>query len=135
MANSDNVVRVGLTPKYKDATTLLEIMDTTPQTPQVFDGDPVIGKDHVTRRLYATPAAEFEMRRWTLPLGSAATIDKGDVPAVLLIVEGEVDLAWAKGSATFRKGESALLPACLDAYTLHATADADVFQAAVPGTF
>lgn len=132
MANSDNVVRVGLTPKFKDARTLLEIVDTTPQTPAPLDGAPVTGEDGVTRWIYATPAAEFEMRRWQLPRGTGATVEKGEVPAVLLVVEGAIVLSWAGGEATYRKGQSAFLPACLHTYTVRATSDADLFQAAVP---
>lgn len=132
MANSDNVVRVGLTPKFKDARTLLEIMDTTPQTPAPLDGAPVTDGEGVTRWVYATPAAEFEMRRWQLPRGTGATVEKGEVPTVLLVVEGAVMLSWAGGETTYRKGQSAFVPACLHTYTLHATSDADLFQAAVP---
>jgi len=132
MANSDNVVRVGLTPKFKDARTLLEIMDTTPQAPTPLDGAPVTSEDGVIRFIYATPAAEFEMRRWQLPGGTGTTIEKGEVPAVLLVVEGEVSLSWAGGQTTYCRGQSAFLPACLHAYTICAKSDADLFRAAVP---
>ncbi|MCU0521168.1 MAG: mannose-6-phosphate isomerase, class I [Anaerolineae bacterium] len=134
MANSDNVVRVGLTPKFKDARTLLEIMDTTPMTPHVLDGDPATDQSGITRWIYTTPAAEFEMRRWALPQGASHTIDKGEVPAVLLVVEGEVTVTSPAGQTTYGRGDSAFLPACLRTYGLHATADADIYQAAVPVT-
>ena len=42
MANSDNVVRVGLTSKFKDAGTLLQIVDATPGKPQYLKANPAM---------------------------------------------------------------------------------------------
>ena len=33
MANSDNVMRLGLTPKFKDKQTILQLLDFSPNTP------------------------------------------------------------------------------------------------------
>ncbi len=84
MANSDNVVRVGLTPKFRDAETLLRIVDATPRTPEVLTGDRV--DDACT--VYETPAAEFEMRRWSLPADTERVMEDAGGPAILLVVKG-----------------------------------------------
>ncbi|MFQ5558573.1 MAG: mannose-6-phosphate isomerase, class I, partial [Acidimicrobiales bacterium] len=99
MANSDNVVRGGLTSKPVDATTLLEIVDPTPGGPEVLDPEPVGG---VAR--YETPAAEFVLERveiageWTLAPG----------PAILLCTGGAVTVgphALARGGAVWVRAD------------------------------
>ncbi len=132
MANSDNVVRVGLTPKYKDAETLLRIADTTPQQPQILEGDACTLREGVTAATYRTPAPEFEVRRWRLAPGTEHILDKGSGPAILLVTAGAVELAWDGGHADYRQGDSAFLPACLAECTVHAKDDSELFLARVP---
>ena len=82
MADSDNVVRAGLTSKHVDAATLLEIVDGAPGPAPVQRPEPVDGV--VT---YGTPAAEFCLRR--LDVAGSSALEVG--PAVLLCIEGCVD--------------------------------------------
>src|SRR5206468_2002380 len=56
MANSDNVVRVGLTGKFKDTPALIEIMQYDPKPVDIFHADPTS-----ERVVYRTPAPEFEV--------------------------------------------------------------------------
>ena len=127
MANSDNVVRVGLTPKFRDAETLLRIVDATPRAPEVLTGERV--DDACT--VYETPAAEFEMRRWSLPANVERTMTNASGPAILLVVKGQVDLTWHGGQEVLRTGDAVFIPACLDAYSLRTGGGAEVFEAAV----
>jgi len=133
MASSDNVVRVGLTPKYRDAVTLIKIVDTAPRLPEILDGNPITLPSGVTAANYPGPAAEFEMARLVLPAGAGFEVTKGDRPAVALVIRGSIDLLWEGRQDTYAQGASAFLPACLDRYTVHATADAEVMIANVPG--
>lgn len=82
MADSDNVVRAGLTSKHVDAATLLEIVDGAPGTAPVQQPEPVDGV--VT---YVTPATEFCLR--CLDVAGSSALEAG--PAVLLCIEGCVD--------------------------------------------
>ena len=62
MANSDNVLRGGLTSKHVDVAELLRVLDFTPRTPPVLRGAPDGGWVR-----YDTDAAEFLLRRFESP--------------------------------------------------------------------
>lgn len=132
MANSDNVVRVGLTPKYKDAATLLDIVDATPQAPAILTGERMVEDGGAAATVYRTPATEFEIRRWTLAPGADTTLLLANRPTVLLVTAGDATMTWDGGRALYRQGESAFLPACLKTLTLQTTGGAEVIVATVP---
>ncbi len=127
MANSDNVVRVGLTPKFKDAGTLLEIIDATPQKPTPLTGTTV--GDACT--VYETPADEFEIRRWSLAAGTEHRVTPDNRPAIVLMTKGRVDLVWEGGSEALRQGDALFVPAGLKRYALRAHEDSTLFEASV----
>jgi len=133
MANSDNVVRVGLTPKFKDAETLLEIVDTTPGTPAVIRGEEYFqSKAGVIFVDYQVPVSEFRVRRWALTGGAEVTVDKRERPAILLVIDGTIELYWSSEHQPYHRGDALFLPACLECYNIHATGGAELFQAEVP---
>jgi mannose-6-phosphate isomerase len=136
MANSDNVVRVGLTPKYRDAQTLLEIVDPTPGAPDVLTGTPdpsvTLLAGEARAVVYATPAPEFEVRRVTLAPGAALELPTGGGPAVLLVTEGRAALTWSDGTTSAGRGASYVLPACLPRISLRSEPGAEVFVSATP---
>ena len=82
MADSDNVVRAGLTSKHVDPTALLEILDGTASDVLVQRPEPVDGI--VT---YRSAAPEFSLQR--LEVDGSATVAAG--PAVLLCTDGCLD--------------------------------------------
>jgi mannose-6-phosphate isomerase len=127
MANSDNVVRVGLTPKYRDAATLIEILDYRPAPVPILEA-PV----EVREVVYHTPAAEFQVSRWHLASTESKRAALRDRPEILLVLSGEVRVGWSGGEETYRQGESMLLPACLLGAVVEATAPTTIFRAEVP---
>ncbi len=136
MANSDNVVRVGLTPKFRDAEALIEIVDPTPGPPPVLTGardatvTPLAGTAESV--VYRTPAPEFVVRRVSLDAGAVVELPTGGRPAILLVTAGAVVLTWPGGIEPVARGRSYFLPACLPAVTMRSGEDAEVFVAAVP---
>ncbi len=94
MADSDNVVRAGLTSKHVDAATLIEIVDGAPGPAPIQHPEPVDGV--VT---YRAAASEFSLRR--LEVEGSLTVTAG--PAVLLCTDGCVE---ANG-ATLDRGTAA----------------------------
>jgi mannose-6-phosphate isomerase len=136
MANSDNVVRVGLTPKFRDAGALLEIVDPTPSEPQILTGvedpavTPLAGKVHA--EVYVTPAPEFEIRRVMLEAGAVVELSKVGRPAVFLVTDGSVVLTWPGGVEPAPRGASYFLPACMSKVFVRSGEDAEVFVASVP---
>ncbi len=126
MANSDNVVRVGLTPKYRDAEALIEILDCRLGPVPILEG---MGTEEV---VYHTPAPEFLVSRWHMPPGRRKRAGLYDRPEILLVLRGAVRIEWENGEEIFRRGASMLLPACLRGATLQALEPATVFRAEVP---
>ena len=82
MADSDNVVRAGLTSKHVDPAALIQIVDGVPSDAPIQHPGPVDGV--VT---YSTPAPEFSLRR--LEVEGSLTAAAG--PAVLLCTDGCVE--------------------------------------------
>ncbi len=78
MANSDNVLRAGLTPKHVDVDELLRVVRCEPVALDVLTPAP--------DGAYASPAPEFRLRRPPLP----ATLHG---PAIVLCTEGAATLA------------------------------------------
>ena len=99
MANSDNVLRGGLTSKPVDVASLLDIVDTGPARPSIQRPDVVAGV-----ALYDSPTAEFSLRR--LEIDEQTQIEVAG-PAVLLCVGGAVDA----GPHTLDRGSAAWIPA------------------------
>jgi mannose-6-phosphate isomerase len=84
MANSDNVLRGGLTPKHVDVGELMKVLDFTPLDVEVLHGDPAGDGEWV----YPTPAAEFRLSR--LEPGAEGREITHHGPQVLLTIEGEL---------------------------------------------
>jgi mannose-6-phosphate isomerase len=126
MANSDNVVRVGLTPKFKDAQALVDILADEPQPVAILDGS------DAPEVVYRTPAHEFQVgRRRMRPGEERAEVSDGRIE-ILLITRGAVRLGWDGEEETFRQGESILIPAILDRFTVRAESAVELFKAEVP---
>eukprot|EP01116_Phalansterium_solitarium_P009059 TRINITY_DN2306_c0_g1_i1.p1 TRINITY_DN2306_c0_g1~~TRINITY_DN2306_c0_g1_i1.p1 ORF type:complete len:421 (+),score=169.19 TRINITY_DN2306_c0_g1_i1:248-1510(+) len=90
MAASDNVVRAGLTPKYKDVETLTSMLTYRTGAPTVLRGDSSDGVRHT----YPAPIDDFLLETLTLPADS--TYDVGGRPAasILLCFEGCGQVCW-----------------------------------------
>ena len=102
MADSDNVVRGGLTSKHVDIVALVEIIDGTAaeepvQRPQPVDGIVV----------YRTPVAEFSLRRVDVGGASPAMGPPVEGPSVLLCTDGCVEA----GGLTLDRGGAAWVAA------------------------
>ena len=105
LANSDNVVRAGLTGKHVDVPELLKLTDPAVPVP-VIEPRPAGGGVSV----YQTPAPEFRLYRAEIP--AAALTLPGDGARLLLCDEGIVTLrAAAGGGLKAGRGESCFLSA------------------------
>jgi mannose-6-phosphate isomerase len=126
MANSDNVLRCGLTPKHVDVGALAAVVDFRPGPPSLVPATPGAGAEvH-----YRTPAAEFALSRLEVP--GAVTLED-DGPQILLCTEGSVVLRQAPGtSLTLGRGASAFLPAAGAPAEL--TGAASLYRVRVPGS-
>ena len=86
MACSDNVVRAGLTPKYRDVSTLCSMLTYAAAAPRVLAGSAV---DACTVA-YAAPVPEFLLQRTELP-AEAYALPTTHAAAVLIVLDGTAD--------------------------------------------
>jgi mannose-6-phosphate isomerase len=105
LANSDNVVRAGLTPKHIDVPELLKLTDPAAEVP-VIDPRPIGGGVSV----YDSPAPEFHLYRAELGAGEVALPAAGG-PRIVLCVEGDGVLQSNAGTLKVTRGESCYLSA------------------------
>ncbi|MGH6655630.1 MAG: mannose-6-phosphate isomerase, class I [Actinocrinis sp.] len=128
MANSDNVIRAGLTPKHIDVPELVRVLD-----PEV--AVPILTARQVTAGVeeFDTPVPEFKLRRLTATraAGPVRVLSDGQ-PRILLCVEGEVTVTSAAGATVaLRRGRSCFLSAADAGVTV--TGDARLFLASPGG--
>ncbi len=96
MANSDNVLRGGLTPKHIDVPELMDVVDFTPLA------DPIVPPlESLVGCTYPTPAPEFQLTR--LDLEGHDLAGQCAWPAIALCTAGDV--------SSLRRGQSAFLRA------------------------
>ena len=128
MANSNNVLRGGLTRKHIDVDALLEVLHVDPHDPEIIRPRSEAGHPDVLA--YDTPAAEFALRRLRLPASARHEIAPDSV-LLGLVVEGAVEISGAGTVLALAKGGCFLLPAGCAA-CIQAGSDADLALATVP---
>ena len=125
MANSDNVLRCGLTPKHIDVPELLRVVRFASGDPGVLR--PEAGPDG--EELYAAPIDEFRLSRYVLAAGADARPLDPATPQILLCTHGQAALRDGAGNTlTLGRGESAFVPA---GERTELTGEGTVFRATV----
>lgn len=132
MANSDNVLRGGLTPKHVDVPELLRVLDFTPTDESAL-------RPRSTREgieiVYDTPASEFAvsvLRIEGADLGHETDAPtRHDGPQVLLCTEGSVQVHAKSSVLTLDRGAAAWVAADDGPIRLVADQPASVFRATV----
>ncbi|KAF6259281.1 RmlC-like cupin domain-containing protein [Scenedesmus sp. NREL 46B-D3] len=94
MAASDNVIRAGLTPKFRDTAVLCESLTYNTGTPEVLTGQRV--HDHV--KAYRPPFDEFEIQHIEVPAGESVAVPTNPGPLLLLVHAGAGAAKAAEGS-------------------------------------
>ncbi len=111
MANSDNVLRGGLTSKYIDADELNAILDFNPFMPEIIK--PLdSGQSGQSAFVYKTGCKDFELKYY---LGKGGTVRYNiSEPSIIFVTDGNLTLKDITGDKTLmlKKGESAFLPSC-----------------------
>ncbi|MEU6170086.1 mannose-6-phosphate isomerase, class I [Streptomyces tanashiensis] len=103
MANSDNVLRCGLTPKHVDVPELLRVVRFEPNDPAVLRPEASPSGEEV----YETPIDEFRLSRFARAEGAAPTDLTAPTSQILLAVAGSPRV----GGVTLGPGESVFVPA------------------------
>ena len=128
MANSDNVLRGGLTNKKVDVPELLKQVRFEPVVPKIIKGLKV---NDSMEEAFITPAADFELRRMVLASNSSIEI-ASHTTDIFLVTEGTVNASADKITIPLQKGECFLSTEGARIH-LHAGSEgAVVFHATVP---
>ena len=127
MANSDNVLRGGLTVKHVDVAELLRILVFKQTPPQIIEPHPVSDCE----RRYRVPAREFGLSVIEARTGACFPENQGSAE-ILLCIQGEARLREeVSGDITvLTRGASAFVPACTGRYEI--TGDSRIFRAFIP---
>jgi mannose-6-phosphate isomerase len=128
LANSDNILRCGLTPKHVDVPELLRVVDFSCCDMPVLTGEP-----GDCGAVYHTDAPEFELSRCEWPAGEHGGVRVGPgLPQILLCTAGKV-LVRAEGGAELEltRGQSMWLSASDPAVEVRPASDArtQIFRA------
>ncbi|MGY4102362.1 mannose-6-phosphate isomerase, class I [Nocardia sp. R16R-3T] len=130
MANSDNVLRGGLTPKHVDVPELLRVLDFEPIDLPVVLPEPAGGRSV----RYRTPAPEFALRRLDLIAGSGLVPLASAGPGIVLCTAGTVRLLQGLSELVLERGAAAWISAADTEIRAQAVdGDAQLFCACVGG--
>lgn len=138
MANSDNVLRCGLTQKHVDVTELLRVVNPQSKVPV----NVAVQKINLCERLYITTAVEFQLSQISVDIDNSFVSQSDRCVEILLCVEGEGEIAeYTHGQTvgnscceifceTFSTGHVFLIPASADQYRIRGRAR--LYKATVP---
>ena len=128
MANSDNVLRGGLTPKHIDVPELLKVLNFNPRPVNILKAT----QKNMNESMYASQADEFVLSVVSISAKNAYRSSESRSVEILLCTEGR---ACIKDEGTqdiinIKKGDSIIIPAAVIAYSI--SGDALMYKAAVP---
>jgi len=121
MANSDNVLRGGLTPKHVDVEELLRVLTFSAVSPKLLEP----AGDDAQARVYPSQAEEFELSVLNVaPSAPVVFAQRPPIPEIWLCVEGRIDFKWPQSDRGLQiaRGESVFVPAQVDRYEMHGAA-------------
>jgi len=101
MANSDNVLRGGLTAKHVDVAELIKALDFSPSQPRII-------RPQSPCFTYPAPCEEFSLSVVRGSGGAAAFA--APCPSICIVTEGEAVFSGGGADTALRQGESAFVP-------------------------
>ncbi len=134
MANSDNVLRGGLTPKHVDVPELLRVLDFVGADIEVLDPAPSSGSGQSGSGSYeyVTPAPEFRLTRLEFDANSTDIVVDASGPRILICTDGAVTATCGTDTLDLDRGRAAWIAADEPAIHLSTrTPTAQVFSAVV----
>ncbi|MBN1906442.1 MAG: mannose-6-phosphate isomerase, class I [Deltaproteobacteria bacterium] len=129
MANSDNVLRGGLTQKHIDKDELMRILSFVPGKPQVITGN----NNGRFETFYKTSSEEFILSLISLPEKDSIYKKEGERSIeIMLCTEGKATIIDTSdgNSLDIKKGMSLLIPAAVSGYYIEGKAT--IYKASVP---
>lgn len=125
MANSDNVLRGGLTTKHIDVKELLKLVICEATYPVIIKGEQI----SLYEKIYKTPAPDFQLSVFELEAGDSISF-KPDSVEILLLTEGMAKLNDADTTVNLQPGNPSAVIFPGQTVNLSAAAKSTVFRAA-----
>ncbi|NQT65646.1 MAG: mannose-6-phosphate isomerase, class I, partial [FCB group bacterium] len=125
MANSDNVLRGGLTPKKVDIPGLIKILK--------FDNDglkKIQPKFNKGEYIYQTSAAEFQLSKIIVKDNEPFVRSNILSAEIILCAEGTGLITWSDSSHELKQGESVFIPFAISEYSIEGSTE--LFRVVVP---
>jgi mannose-6-phosphate isomerase len=128
MANSDNVLRGGLTPKHIDVPQLLNVVQFEPRKINILAAK----ENGKNEKIYFTPAEEFVLSSICVSDKSRYESSTSRSLEILLCTNGKAFIKDSGAMDVFmiEKGRSVVIPAAVNRYTI--SGNAVFYKAAVP---
>ena len=128
IANSDNVLRGGLTPKHIDHDALMHTIQFEAKDPGIMNAH----ENSRTEAFYRTPAEEFSLGVLSIDSGMAHQSPEHHNVEILLLTKGRCTLETLAGGVQLelQQGDSVLVPAAAGVYRL--AGQGVVYRASVP---
>ena len=127
MANSDNVLRGGLTPKHIDVPELLKHVIFEETKPVILKGN--IELNDVERK-YKTPAPDFELSEVSINRENSYS-GKSSSVEIFILMEGEAEVREKEASLVLQKGASFMTVAGAE-YQISTSSHAVLYKATTP---
>lgn len=127
MANSDNVLRGGLTPKHVDVPELLKHVTFEETVPNILFGD--LQSDGI-ERIYKSPAPDFELSQINLNNGKKYN-SRSKTVQIIMAIEGDAEIQENSTCLNLKSGEAALLLAN-SSYRITTKSSAILYKATTP---
>lgn len=103
MANSDNVIRAGLTSKFVDVKNLLKVLS--------FESGEI---DLITPDKsgeYSSEVEDFKVVKIKVAENNPVNIGNASQPSIFLLLDGTADIKWKNGDMKLKRGDSIFIPA------------------------
>ena len=127
MANSDNVLRGGLTNKHIDVKELLKHVKCEPTYARILSGEQVTDQE----KLYATAAPDFQLSMFSMKAGDTVSF-LPFTAEIILLTEGNAELSNGGSSLKLEPGHPSAIVFPGKEIKISSAAGAQVFRASVP---
>ena len=129
MANSDNVLRGGLTTKYINPAELLKILSCRAGPADIVRAETIDGIEFI----YRAPAREFKLSRIRIVSPASFVSGRRNGPEILICVEGSATVSREDVQRLqLSKGGSIFIPFGIGSYTIRG--EGVLYRAAIPGS-
>lgn len=122
MASSDNVIRAGLTPKFNDIPTLVDVLTDQPV---------ILYSPDALSYAYPAPVTEFRLCKFEMAKGKKMG-ESNDSVRVFLVMKGNIRLVWLDGVLDAERGQTILAPATLGSLEIECLEDCEIYKVDVP---